>query len=245
MSKELTQTFIGICKSKAVIIIAALVILYTLIGFFLLPFLIERYLPGMLGKSLNCEVSLGEVKINPFAMTLEARESEMKEPSGRPIAGLERLYVNFQLSSLFRWALTFDEVSLDAPSINIIIESDGKVNLARLSGEEKTEPEAVGEEGKPLRLLLHNISINQGKIDITDNRQAIPANVSFYPLNIKLADISTLPDRSGPYTLTATGMQAQVNDLGLNLNRIAMGYADGSRPVCYSGWQPVCGRRRL
>jgi len=204
MSEKAKQTVAGIYKNKVVIILAALVILYTLIGFFLLPFLIERYLPGMLGKSLNCEVSLEQVKINPFTMTLEAREFEMKEPSGRPVAGLQRLYVNFQLSSLFRWALTFDELSLDAPTINIIIESDGKVNLAKLGGEKKTEPAVPEEEGKPVRLLVRNISISQGKIDFTDNRQAIPANISFYPLNIKLAGISTLPDREGPYTLSAT-----------------------------------------
>jgi hypothetical protein len=209
MSEKYKQMVARVYKNKVVIIIAALAVLYTLIGFLLLPFLIERHLPGMLGKSLNCEVSLGEVKINPFAMTLEAREFQMKEPSGRPIAGLERLYVNFQLSSLFRWALTFDEVFLDAPSINIIIESDGKVNLARLAGQETAAP-AQKEESKPLRLLLRNIEINQGRIDFTDNRQAEPASVSFYPLNIRLADISTIPDREGPYTLTATSTDGAI-----------------------------------
>ena len=206
MSEKIKQTVIGICMNKAIIIAASLVVLYTVSGFFLLPYLIERYLPGMLGKSLNCEVSLKEVKVNPFAMTLEAKEFQMKEPSGMAIAGLQRLYVNFQLSSLFHWALTFSEVSVDAPSMNIVIDADGKVNLARLAGQETDAPEEKKEEGKPLRLLLRNIAINQGRIDMTDNRQAIPANLSFYPLNIKLADISTLPDREGPYTLTATSM---------------------------------------
>ena len=69
MSERLKQICIKTCKSKITIIAAILVVLYTLVGFFLLPFLIERYLPGMLGKSLNYEVSLKQVKINPFTMT--------------------------------------------------------------------------------------------------------------------------------------------------------------------------------
>ena len=198
------KLFSGIYKSKAVIIIAGLAILYTLIGFFLLPYLVERYLPSMLGRRLGCEVSLKEVKINPYAMTLEAKEFQIKEPSGRAMTGFQRLYVDFELSSLFRWALTFAEVDVDSPAVNLVIDPDGKVNLARLAGQETAAATTGKKESKPLRLLLRNITVNQGRIDVTDNRQSIPANVSFYPLNIKLADISTLPDRKGPYTLTAT-----------------------------------------
>jgi uncharacterized protein involved in outer membrane biogenesis len=137
-------------------------------------------------------------------MTLEAKEFQMKEPSGRALAGFQRLYINFQLSSLFRWALTFAEVDVDAPSVNLVIDADGKVNLARLAGPD-TAPAPAKKESKPIRLMMSNIQINQGRIDVTDNRQATPAGISFSPLNIHLADISTLPDRAGPYTLTATG----------------------------------------
>jgi uncharacterized protein involved in outer membrane biogenesis len=207
MSAKLIHGVIETCKSMKVIIIAILIVLYTVTGFFLLPFLIERYLPPMLSQRLNSDVSLQDVKINPFKLTLEAVGFQINEPSGRVIAGLQRLYVDFQLSSLFQWALTFADVKVDAPSINIVIDLDGKLNLARLAGQDKTGQDAASpaeEASRPLRILLRNIEINQGRINVTDNRQPIPASVSLFPLNIQMADISTLPEREGTYTLTAT-----------------------------------------
>jgi uncharacterized protein involved in outer membrane biogenesis len=202
MSAKPKQIVIETCKSKAVIIAAILIVLYTLTGFFLLPYLIEHFLPESLSKRLDSEVSLHQVKINPFTLTLEAKEFQINEPSGKAMAGFQRLYINLQLSSLFRWALTFADIIVDAPSVNVVIDSDGKLNLARLAGKDPATPEE--ETNLPLRMLLHNIQINEGKIDVTDTRQPIPATVSFSPLNIQLANISTLPEREGPYSLTAT-----------------------------------------
>lgn len=211
MSVKIKKICISACRSRITVIAAILIVLYAFIGFLLAPFLIERYLPGMLGRRIDCDVSLRQVKVNPFALSLEAADFQINEPSGRSIAGFQRLYVNFQLSSLFRWALTFQEIAIDAPYVNAVIDADGKVNLARLAVQDAGRPvEAPDEEGGPIRMLIYKTGINQGRIDLTDNRQSIPALVSFYPLNISLADISTLPEREGPYTLTATGADGAV-----------------------------------
>ena len=208
MSTKIMHVIIRTCKNKIVIIIAILLVLYTLTGFFLAPFLIERYLPSMLSQRLNSQVTLEQVKINPFSLTLEARDFRINEVSGDMLVGFKRLYVNFELSSIFKWVLTFADVVLDVPSINIIIDKDGRLNLSRLAGEDK---ETTSRESKGLpRILLQNIEINQGKIDLTYHRQPIPANVSIYPLDIKLVNISTLPDREGSYTLKATSSDGAV-----------------------------------
>jgi hypothetical protein len=203
MSTKIKHVVVRTCKNKVVIIIAILLVLYTLTGFFLGPFIIERYVPSMLSQRLNSQVTLEQVKINPYSLTLEARDFRINEPSGSAIAGFKRLYVNFQLSSIFKWVLTFADVAVDSPSINIVIDKDGRLNLSRLSGRDK---ETTPRESKGLpRILLQNIEINQGKIDLTYlNRQSVPANVSINPLDIRLINISTLPDWKGAYTLKAT-----------------------------------------
>jgi outer membrane protein OmpA-like peptidoglycan-associated protein len=213
VSAILKQVIIRILRNKLIVIACGLIVLYGLAGFFLMPYLIKHNLPGMLKKHLGVEASIQRVKINPFAMNLEATGFQMKEPSGSALVGFQRLYVNFQASSLFRWALTFDEVSIDGLSVNVVIDPDGKLNLAKLAGPSKTTPaEPADQNNKLIRMILYTFALNQGRIDITDKRQPIPATESFYPLNIKLANISTLPKREGPYTLTATsedGMRLQ------------------------------------
>jgi len=211
MRENIKHICVRAFRSRTTFIVVMLIVLYTFIGFILAPFLIERYLPGMFGRRFNSDVSLSNVKVNPFALSLEATDFHIKENSGRPISGFQRLYANFQLSSIFRWALTFDEIALDAPYVNAVIDADGKVNLAQFAAQDKGQPvEDPEEEGGPIRILIYKIGINQGRIDLTDNRQSIPASVSFYPLNISLAGISTLPEREGPYTLIAKGADGAV-----------------------------------
>ncbi len=206
MEKPIKGFAVRVLKSKAVIITAAVIAVYTLAGFFLVPYLIGHFAPKMLSEQLKSEVSLQRVKINPYSLTLEAEEFRINEPSGTAIIGFDRLHVNFQLSSIFRWALTFRDVILDNPSLNIVIDSDGNLNLARLvASESSTQATAAPEEEKnPLRMLLYNIEINEGSIEVTDSRQEVPATASFHPLTIHLSDISTLPEREGNYSLTAT-----------------------------------------
>ncbi len=207
MVKSMKGIAVRVLKSRAVVIAAAVIVFYTLTGFFLVPYLIGHFVPKMLSERLESDVSLQQVKINPYSLTMDAWEFRINEPSGTPITGFDRLHVNFQLSSLFRWALTFKDVILDNPSLNIVIDSEGNLNLARLSApESSTQAPAPDEEGKrPPRVLLYNIEINEGRIEVTDTRQTIPATVSFHPLTIHLSDISTLPEREGDYALTATG----------------------------------------
>ncbi len=59
-------------------------------------------------------------------------------------------------------------------------------------------------ETAPPRLVLKHIQITEGEITYTDQRQSVPATIAIRPLNLELHDISTLPDREGPYSLTAT-----------------------------------------
>jgi len=187
----------------------------------------------MVAKQIQRELRLGKVKLNPFVFQLQADDVGLYEQDGNLIAGFKQIYIDFELSSLFRWVLVFKTVRLDQPQINIVIDADGSLNLAKLQPEQATEqtpdgvtappeegtapseqdaePTAVTEDKDtaPLRMNLQHIQIVQGEIDIIDQRQSIPAMVAIRPLNIELKDISTLPNREGPYSLTATTQEQE------------------------------------
>jgi hypothetical protein len=199
---ELTAKLRRIFFGKAFIITVGVLILYTLGGFLLAPYLVRHYVPQISQDLLQRDAHIGKVHFNPFLFTLEANDFELLETDGTPIGGFKRLLVDFELSSLFRWAWTFRQITLDEPVVNLVIGTDGALNLAKLTtkGPDQTEESDSG----PPRLLLENIAISDGAIDIIDRRQSSPATLTFRPLDIRLTDISTLPDRKGPYTLVAT-----------------------------------------
>ncbi len=222
-----------VVTNKLVIIVLAILILYTLAGFWLVPHLINRLAPDMVAQKIQRELRLGKVKLNPFLFQFQADDVGLYEQDGNLIGGFKQIYIDFELSSLFRWALVFKTFRLDQPQINIVINMDGSLNLAELqpaqpteqtheglveppeekraSSEQNVEPSAeqAAKDTAPLRMVLQHIQIVEGEIDFIDQRQSIPAKVAIRPLNIELKDISTLPDREGPYSLVATTQEQE------------------------------------
>ena len=198
LTAKLRRIFLG----KAFIITVGVLILYTLGGFLFVPYLVRHYVPQIAQELLQRDAHIGKVRFNPFLFALEANDFELTETDGTPIGAFKRLRVDFELSSLFRWAWTFRQFTLNEPLVNLVIGTDGALNLAKLTakGPGQTEKSDL----PPPRLLLEDIAISGGAIDIIDRRQSSPATVTFRPLDIRLTDISTLPDRKGPYTLVTT-----------------------------------------
>ena len=202
--------FQRIIHSRVVIVLTAMLILYTLFGFFLAPYLVKRFAPDMVAEKLDRELRLGAVKINPFLFSFQADDAGLYEMDGTLIAGFRQCFMDFELISLFRWALVFKTIRLDGPRANVIIDEEGVLNLARI-GPEKHEADTSDkpmaqetEETAPPRLVMQEVQIIEGEIEYTDQRQSVPATIAIRPLNLELHDISTLPDREGPYSLAAT-----------------------------------------
>ena len=187
---------------KGIIIAAGLALVYVLAGFLLAPYLVKRYVPQLIQKQLQRDVRIGEVRTNPFLFTLAVDDFLLAEKDGRPLAGFDGLSVDFELSSLFRWAWTFRHIELVKPVVNLVISPDGALNLAQLVS--RSEEPASDADSKPLRVVVNDIAITEGEIDIADQRQSTPATVNIRPLTLELKNFSTLPEQKGPYSLTAT-----------------------------------------
>jgi len=74
---------------------AAALLVYTLLGFLLLPRILHRQLGDRLSALLHREVSIERVRTNPFALSLTIERLLVKQQSGTPGASWDRLYVNF------------------------------------------------------------------------------------------------------------------------------------------------------
>jgi hypothetical protein len=190
MDVDIKKESCPIIKNKILWITICLLFCYTFGGFFLLPFLIERFLPDRLGKQLGCTVSVDDVSMNPYTLSVEVNGFRINDTSDDTIISFDRLFINAQSSSLFRMAFTFKEITLDTLDINVAISSDGVVNLARLGGKKQNEQQdttaADINRGGMIRLLLQAVNLNGCRVSLTDNRQVIPAHTAFYPLNINL-----------------------------------------------------------
>jgi uncharacterized protein involved in outer membrane biogenesis len=186
--------------------VIVLLALYTLAGFFVAPWLVRRELISQMQAHLDLPVQLEELHINPWAMTAEATGFSVNEPDGTRILGFDRLFVNVQLSSLFRWALTFREIALDHPYAQVTRYQTGALNVDPILLKAAADPgEASAEKPSgPLRLLIHDLTITDGRIEARDDSHATPFTASIGPINIDVQDLTTLPDQAGQHQIAVS-----------------------------------------
>ena len=197
--------FRKIILSWVFIALAGVVVLYTAIGFFLLPYVIKEQANKFVTQSLHRQLSIDRVAVNPYTFTLSMKNLDLKEQDTSPILGLKELFVNFELfSSLKNRAFTFALIRLKEPHVNVLMRKNGKLNLENLAaaaaGEKKGKPEA---ESSPTRMILRQFLIQSGSIDVSDHRVTTPAKVTLKPFTVEINDLTTLPDRRGPYSIAA------------------------------------------
>jgi uncharacterized protein involved in outer membrane biogenesis len=177
---------------------------YTLAGFFLVPRLITSYATRFVHEQLKRRLSIGEVRVNPLLFKLEIKAFRLQEGDGRPLAAFDRLFIDFELSSLFRRAWTFAEIELDAPRADAIIDKDGKLNFALLLDDLDTGEPPPARPAEPRRVRLQHAVIRNGALSFTDLSGRTPQTATVTPINVEVHDIATLQGQRGPYAIAAT-----------------------------------------
>ena len=184
---------------KPLIIATAVVVVYALLGFFLAPWLVERTATNAVRENLGAELTLQKVSVNPFVLSLQIDGLELDEPGGDVFLTVERIYINFQLSSLFRWAATFREFYIESPKVHMARDGDGNFNFDFLAQPSAgpADAEVAEEESGPPRLLIQDFAITESVVDWKDEVPPEPVVTQFGPINIAISELNTLPDRAG------------------------------------------------
>jgi hypothetical protein len=197
-----------IFTSKLFLIAVFSILIYTLVGFFLLPYILKSQLKKYVAEDLNRTLQIEKIKLNPYVMTLEISDLKLKEADGERILSFNRFFIDFELKSLFRWAWTFADISLDGMVLQMDIAPDKTINLARLAQDASSlapgqTPSETTADSPPPRLHFERIQLVNGRIDLRDRSLPTPAEMPIEPINLDIKDLTTLPERKGPHRIVA------------------------------------------
>jgi hypothetical protein len=181
-------------------IAAGLLAVYFLFAWFGFEPLLQWAAPKFIADKSRHNLQIEAARFDPFALSVSIKGLKLSEPDGKPLLAFAELFVDFDATSLFKWAYTFDDIRLTAPDAKLELLADGSLNWTPLIEALKSPDE---EEDKPLpRLLIRRIALEKGRVAFADRKVGFETTLN--PLDLVLNDISTLPDDRGAHTLAAT-----------------------------------------
>ncbi|MEX0805682.1 MAG: DUF748 domain-containing protein [Candidatus Binatia bacterium] len=174
-------------RKIAIWLVSIIVALGVLIGL-VAPPLLRGWIAGDLSERLHREVTIEQIRLNPYAMTATIRGFLMKQRDSQATAvSFDELHVNLELQSLLRLGPVVKELRLVKPYINVIRNEDSKYNFQDLIDESTSGPSG----GPTPRFSLNNIQVIDGTIDFDDQPEQTKHSIS--SIHIGLPFVSSLP----------------------------------------------------
>src|SRR5262249_30960398 len=141
--------------------------LYAILGFLVAPPIVRSQLESNLAELLGRKVAVERVRINPFALSASIQGFAIKEREGDGnLFAFDELYVDFTLSSLFRFAPVIEAVHLARPSVRAVRNEDKSYSFQDILDRFAARPAAP--PGPTPRFAVYNISLTDGAIEFDD-----------------------------------------------------------------------------
>jgi hypothetical protein len=185
----------------AVIVVAMLLALYALLGFFAVPGLLRAQATSFVTETYQRQLALGEISFNPFTLELYLRDVALPDADGKPLLGLRGLRANLNISSILGRA-SLESVELDAPYSHVRIAADGAVNLAALAQPFGKEEEDSN-RAEPPALFIGYLQVRDGRVELEDLTPSAPFTLRLTPISFDLANFSSRGSAGNSFELHA------------------------------------------
>ncbi|WP_417565285.1 DUF748 domain-containing protein [Marinobacter sp.] len=223
----------------------ALLILYTLAGFLLLPWWLERSIPAQLEQRMGWQAEVTGISANPYTLSVETLGLSATDSDGEPVAGFDRLLVDLNFFQLIRGIAGFESIELDDPFIRVDLLKDYRVNFARDWQNANPAPAGAGQPSdaedstEPPRIYFREIVVNGGELLFRDFSKQQMAEFRVTPLDLSLTDLATWrrAGEDSDYSLSAA-VGSQTIEWEGDLS-IAPLYSNGSLTISSVGFETV------
>lgn len=169
--------------------LAAVFVVFGVLGFFAAPPLLKSILQKQLSAQLHREVSIENIDINPYGLSAKISGFSITAEGSKEVAGFDELFVNLSSASIFKLAAVVDEVRLQGLRVAVSRVAEGRYDISDLL-DEWMKPKDEPESGTP-RFSVNNIQLINGKIVFDDQPKGKVHTIS--DINLALPFVSSLP----------------------------------------------------
>jgi hypothetical protein len=181
-------------------IVAALVGLYALAGFVVAPKLVRSALLKDIPETIAVKPAVGDIRINPFLFQVTVEKFSLTVPGGEKVLGFDRLFIDFELSSIWHRAYSFGAIDITSPFVNATVAKDGSLNLIQLRPKTPAKPDV--KSGPLPAIRIGSLKVSRGAVSYEDHSQPDVFAARLEPVNFELREFTTGAE-GGKFNLTA------------------------------------------
>lgn len=185
---------------KLLIIVAALGVLWSALGFWAVPRLVRSLATDVVQERLQRVLAVGEIRFNPYRLELTVKDLSLPDAGGKTLISWQQLQVSARFwASVWMRGPHLRSLQIDGLGLQAIIGKDGKLNLTDLA---KLAPPDSSDD-TPLRLAIDRLALNDGQIGLQDLDRPKPFALQLKPIRFELTHFSTLDEAGNGYHFVA------------------------------------------
>lgn len=166
-------------------ILGAAIILFGLLGYFWLPGYAKTKLEVLLSEAVQRPVTVQSIDIQPYTLELTVRgfrvgEKATSADAGKDLLSIDELYANLSIASVARRAPVISSVSLKAPALRLVRESEHRFNITDLIEDFMKRPD----DGSKTMFSVSNIIVEGGRFEFVDQLKKSRQEISEIRLGI-------------------------------------------------------------
>jgi Domain of Unknown Function (DUF748) len=189
---------------RAAVVLGVLAAVVAVLGFLVAPRLIRSALENDGSAFLRRRVTVAEVKVNPFTLTIDVNGLVVADRAAPRLVAWEELHVRLAPWRLLQGYAGVAEVRLTRPFIRAALDAQGRLNVQDLlDGDGSPPPPAPPGQARPRRLgvALDLLEVVEARVAFADATRRPEFESEAGPLSFRLEDFRTTGDSDSPYSL--------------------------------------------
>lgn len=186
-------------------ILAVLVIVYALVGFFVVPPIAKKQIEERMREELGRSVTVSRVRVNPFAISMTVEGLEVSAPDGSASwVGWQRLYVNADPLKSVTGDWVVGKIALQGFHGAVEVREDGTLNFSDLIekfGQRAKEPSEPSIWARPVR--IDRLDVGNAQVTFTDVSRSEDFKTVIGPMNFALTKFRTEGSGGAAYRFEA------------------------------------------
>jgi hypothetical protein len=196
--KSFTRLF-----SKLVI---GVIVVYSIIGFFILPYFIQFYIPTIIKKTIQTHSYVDSVHFNPYTFKIQISNLIIQDQNKKNLLFFETLKININPLKLLNQEITLSELTIDNLKLAIDIDKNNITNFQYIldaldSKNNDTTNTETNKTDEGILIKVDNLNLSNIRFVFEDYSKTTPFIVETKPISLFSNNIQLKPNHTNKFDL--------------------------------------------